>query len=230
LEGLVLCRLGSVRHQQERYQEAAALFRACLALKDRITVKERGEGLIGLALTLTQVDSTEAGLALLESAAAPLAHPMEEGTAALLNRNAGHLLLELGRYREAADRLERADRTCRAANLSTDRIAVLSDLGRCYRLLARPDSAMAVLTEAVRVWEAHRMRSRDPEWREQMGAHARVLYTHLADLMLSYPPEVPAAERIRSTFDALQVFKARTLRERMLGPAAARDPAVRASP
>jgi hypothetical protein len=103
-------------------------------------------------------------------------------------------------------------------SLSAYRIQILPLLARAELALGRPDQARADLESAAAVWEGERGLPLDPEWRELRGATGRRLFTELAGLILDDPEEEDPERRIAAAFDMLQTYKARTLRERMMGP------------
>jgi CHAT domain-containing protein/tetratricopeptide (TPR) repeat protein len=220
-EAIVLVQLGIVRRLQGRLPDAATLFRRCAMLGEVVSPEWRVNGLRELAVTLAMTDSTEAGLSILLDQVEPLRRRFSPTMALAVDRAIGELLLELGRADEALPRLLAAEAAARRIGASSDRVGLLALSGRTYASLGRPDSAMTLLVRASRLWEAERTRSRDPEWREQMGRAARLLYANLARVMLDHPADLPEDERVRAAFNALQRFKARTLRERMLGPSGA---------
>ncbi len=88
--------------------------------------------------------------------------------------------------------------------------------------------AVELLHRSSKVWLRQRALPVDPHWREVYGAQSRDIYVRLAKLLLRYPPEDPRLVRLARAFDAVQVFKARTLEERLLGPgvAANQNPGV----
>jgi CHAT domain-containing protein/tetratricopeptide (TPR) repeat protein len=220
-EAIVLVQLGIVRRLQGRLPDAAALLRRCAMLGETVSPEWRVNGLRELAVTLAMTDSTETGLSILLDQVEPLRRRISPAMALAVDLAIGELLLELGRPDEALPRLLATEAAARRLGESNERVGLLALAGRTYASLGRPDSAMAFLLRASRLWEAERTRSRDPEWREQMGRTARLLYANLARVMLDHPADLPEDERVRATFNALQRFKARTLRERMLGPSGA---------
>ena len=220
-EAMVLGQLGIVRRQQGRLPDAAALFRRCAVLGKTVSPEWRVHALRELAVTMAVMDSAETGLSILVDEVEPLRQRISPRTALTVDRAIGELLLELQRADEALPRLLAAEAVARRIGDSSERVDLLALAGRTYASLGRPDSAMTLLIRASRLWEAERTRSRDPEWREQMGRASRLLYANLAQVMLDHPADLPADERVRATFNALQRFKARTLRERMMGPSGA---------
>ncbi|MBN2171332.1 MAG: CHAT domain-containing protein [Candidatus Krumholzibacteriota bacterium] len=212
LQARVLDRLGGVAVRRQRPREAARIYRRALALPE-LPAKERVNCLVGLSEALAAADSTQAALAVLESSEVPDLAPGSE-QAVLLAINRGERLLALGRHREALTPLRAAADAAEAGGLQEGyRLRALARAARCLRALGLPDEALATLRRASDAWEAERSLPLDPEWREVRGTYGRLIYTDLADLLLQAPAGGSAA-----AFDALQAYKARTLRERMLGP------------
>lgn len=215
---MLLEQLGIVRGQQGRWGEAAALLRASVTPAAACSPDQLAASSTRLASVLAELDSSAAGLALLADRVEPLRARLSADAALQLDRVWGELLLGVERPREALRHFGRAESLAARLAMDSERLAPLAQAGRCYRRLAVPDSALALLSRAEQVWESARARSQDPQWRERSGDDARQLFADLAQLLLAHPPERPAAERRRVAFDLLQRYKARTLRERMLGP------------
>jgi len=218
---MLLEQLGIVRRQQQRWAEAAALLRASVTPAAACSPDQLANSLIRLAGVLADVDSSAAGLALLADRVEPLRAQLSAGAALQFDRAWGELLLAAERPEEALGHFRRAETLAGRLAMDTERLAPLALAGRCYLRLAAPDSALAVLGRAVQVWERARSRSQDLEWRERAGDDARQLFADLAQLLLTHPAARPPAERVRAAFDLLQRYKARTLRERLLGPGGA---------
>jgi len=215
-QAMVLEQLGIVRREQGRLGEATALFRRAAVLTSDASPDDLGRILTGLAVTLQTSDSLEAGLAILRDRFGPLRSLVSPALSFQAERLQGEMLFYSGRLVEAVDHLRRADRLGRSLGLCF-RVAPLTYAARCHALMGRTDSARICLQQAVEAWESERARIRDPGWREQMDLDGRLLHTDLARLALSDATPESLAERSRFAFDALQRFKARTLRERMLG-------------
>ena len=217
-EGIVLSQAARLASGRGRQRRAAELFRRSLALGEALQFKTRIEALSGLGLALIHCDSLDAARRALEEGLA-----LARGASLPHQRIAIHSLL--GRSLVAEDRHAAALEHYALANAEAKRLGLtdfrpdlLAQSACCCRALARPDSALALLEEAARVWDAERGLPRDPEWREQRGAKGRRLYTDLAAALLDPRRGGDEAARTRETFDRLQVFKARTLLERMMGP------------
>jgi CHAT domain-containing protein/Flp pilus assembly protein TadD len=219
-KAMVLEQLGIVRRLQGRLTLSAALLRAAAVPGADADLEEQVRVFLGLAETLAAMDSIGAALSILEDKAVQWQGQIPLQAQVDLDRLTGELYCRVGAIQPALDHLLRAESAARRLGLSMERIAPLTQSAWCYRSLERPDSSMALLLRACGVWETLRGRSRDPEWREQLGVDARLLYISLGDLVLAYPADRPAEERARIAFELLQRFKARTLYERMTGPVA----------
>ncbi len=216
---MILEQLGIVRRLQKRLVESATLLRAAAAPRGDVDLAMQIHATMSLACTLMEMDSIKIALTLLEQAEHESPGRIPPRLKVDLDRAAGEILFQAREYLPALDHLRRADATARRLGLSMERIGPLTFSALCHRALGRPDSCRVVLLRAAGVWENLRGRSRDPEWRERLGIDARLLYTSLGDLLSEYPAAEPASERAHAAFDLLQRFKARTLRERMVGPA-----------
>jgi CHAT domain-containing protein len=142
----------------------------------------------------------------------------------------GRRLLDEGHPEEAFAILMAMEARGREVGLRSDRLETLQLAGRAARARGWPDSALTLLLEASRLWEADRGVPLDPEWREQRGGAARELFAQLVSLKLEHPVERPLTERTREAFDTLQTYKARTLLERIMGPGGAEPPVLQAAP
>ncbi|MCK4413751.1 MAG: CHAT domain-containing protein [Candidatus Eisenbacteria sp.] len=213
----LLNNLARVRVRQGRPHEAAALFRQTLARGKTVSFKHQLEALTGLAATLAEVDSTEAALAALE-ARGDIAGQLTGEFIVQWHDELGHRLADAGRWHEALHHLLLAATEAERIGTVGYRVGALARAGEVYRELDMPDSGVAVLTRAAEVWESERITTRDPEWRELWGEAGRAVYTSLADLLLHSSPGKTGAGNESTIFDRLQIFKARTLLERMSGP------------
>jgi CHAT domain-containing protein/Flp pilus assembly protein TadD len=220
-EAVVLEQMGTVRKEQGRLDEAAELFRRAAALASEISSEQLGRNLLGLAQTLALRDSVDAGIAVLKERFDRVRHLLPPEVVFNAERLRGELLLRSNRAAEALERFRQADRIGRTLGLGF-RVHPLTYSARCHAIMGRADSARVYLDLAVEAWESERARMQDPVWREQLQIDGRLLYAELAHYSLSDTASASPGERARSTFDALQRFKARTLRERMLGAFAQR--------
>ncbi len=220
-QSAVLEEMGLVRRDQGEYREAAALFRRAADLARGSSPDQLGLCLVGLAEVLAFQDSIGAGLATLEEGSRTIRGLVTPATLFDIERMRGSLLLWMDRPAEALVHLRAADRIGRTLELSF-LVGTLAYAGRCHDLLGCPDSAGLVLARAAEVWEGDRARPHDPCWREQVEYNGRRLYNEIARHIWSGNATTLTGERSGAAFDALQRFKARTLRERMLGAFSAR--------
>ena len=91
------------------------------------------------------------------------------------------------------------------------------ELARCQRAAGRPDEAIVTLARASKAWERWRAKISSLEWRERAGSGLAGLFAEYGLALLDARRKAPQAKRAREAFDALQVFQARTLEERMHG-------------
>lgn len=104
------------------------------------------------------------------------------------------------------------------------------ELARAQRASGKPDSAVATLARASRAWEKWRAQISSLEWRERAGSGLSGLFAEYGLALLDPRRKAPEAQKARQAFDALQVFQARTLEERMHGAGlAGRSMAARVS-
>jgi CHAT domain-containing protein len=130
----------------------------------------------------------------------------------------GRRLLDTGEAGAASEFLAEAERIGRDLDRTDLRWEALVPAMKAARMLGMPDSAFARARRATACWESERSLPRDPEWRAARGALIGALYGQLGALLLSHPDSMAERRRAERAFDALQDFKARTLRERMRGP------------
>jgi tetratricopeptide (TPR) repeat protein len=212
----VLTQMGIVSKERGRYGEAARCFREAMRFAREASPDQRARNLTGLAETLAFRDSIAAGLALLEERFPSIRDSISAEDLFSVERVGGNLLLWLNRPAEALVHFRRAERIGRALGFSF-LVGTLTYEGVCHDRCGRADSAGVCLQRAVEAWESERARIRDPGWREQLLNDGRRLYTELARHILDDRLAASPSEPARAAFDALQRFKARTLRERMLG-------------
>jgi tetratricopeptide (TPR) repeat protein len=217
LQGIVLNQQADISLRKGLCHRAAGLNRRTLALGDVVPLKTRAEAQIGLARALATMDSSAAALSVLERGVEEIrGSGLTEGELAL-RKELGRLLQTAGRHEEALRHLRHVDGEAARLGLTGHRVESLAWAARSHHARGMPDSSLALLREAGRIWLAERDQPLDPEWREQRGVSGHLLYTDLASLTLERGDR-SEAERVREAFDQLQIFKARTLLERMLGP------------
>jgi tetratricopeptide (TPR) repeat protein len=229
LEGIVLNQQAELSRHRGRDHRAAERNRRTLALGDVIPLRTRADARIGLARALAGIDSCEAALRELEEGAREIRGSGLSELELTFAREEGALLQTTGQHEEALGRLLAADRAAERLGLTGHRVECLARAARSSGELGLPDSSLALLRRAAAIWEAERAQPLDPEWREQRGVSGQLVYTALAVRILE-DPKRERSDAVREAFDQLQVFKARTLLERMLGPhhaATARPPEAR---
>lgn len=216
----VLGELGVLLRRAGRTDRAERMFRAVRAGAAGDDAIEEESCSIELAGLLR--DSGRLGEAsdLLDSLLAPARRarmtPDNVG-GALLERSA--VLRARGRTTEALAAAREGERITRGrrSQPSIYWLDAVVDLARCQRAVGRPDSAVATLARAARAWEGWRARISNLEWRERAGSGLAGLFTEYGLALLDPRRPVAEARRAREAFDALQVFQARTLEERMQG-------------
>ncbi|NOT33524.1 MAG: CHAT domain-containing protein [Candidatus Eisenbacteria bacterium] len=219
-----LSELAGIRRQEGRVEEAIALQRQALALNGTLDFNSEIDVLTGLAFALADAGRGTEAIALLSDARRRFGHRASPGVVPALDYVEGNLRVQNGDA-VAGMRLLRSSiaGTARFGRWRT-RMEALTALGIAYIAVQEPDSAIALLEFAASLWAEARGVSRDPEWREQEGAKRRRLFASLIPLRLDWPVEVPADRRVAAAFNDLQRYKARTLRERMRGPAPQAEP------
>lgn len=207
--------LAQVRELQGRRREADRLRRTLLGAKPSAPLGERIEAAAGLAASLVDRDSAAAALDLLERVRAEVPHSSEADPRIRLEIALGRACAANRQFARALEHLRTADGLTRRIRRTDQRIDVLTLSARAWHSLGREDSARASLQHAAALWEAERSVPRDPVWRERRGLASRTIGTELS-------AQVLAAEGAGAAYETAQLFKARTLLERMapseLGP------------
>ena len=211
-------------------EKALRRVRAESAGSDAIEEESATLELVGL---LRESGRTHEAQALLDS----LLVPARSARLSAVNR--GCALLERsalarvgGRNAEALAAAREGERTLRTGT-SAPSIYWLDgvvELARAQRASGLPDSAVATLARASKQWERWRAKISSLEWRERAGSGLSGLFAEYGLALLDPRRRVNEATRARQAFDALQVFQARTLEERMHGAGlAGRSMAARVS-
>lgn len=207
--------LARVRDLQGRQREADGLRRTILEAGSGAPLVERIEAAVGLATSLAGRDSAAAALELLGRVRAEVPRSSEPEARIRLECALGGASVAGGQFERAVEHLRVAHDLARRIRRADHRIDALTVAARAWRALGREDSARASLEEAAALWEAERSAPRDPEWRERRGAAGRRIGTELSARVL-------AAEGASAAYETAQLFKGRTLLERMapseLGP------------
>ncbi|MFC1572230.1 CHAT domain-containing protein [Candidatus Eisenbacteria bacterium] len=217
-EGKILNSQADLELSRDHLHRASELYQQTILLGQSQPLNSRAEAHIGLALTQSKLGKTEDALETLEKGRDEISGLDVREQALMLDGESGACLQKLGRHREALKRLQYVERKADDFGLSGYRVKALGQAAASYRALGFADSSLALLQKAATVWEAERGLSRDPEWREQRGVSGHLIYTDLAAQLLAPREGFPEKERQREAFEQLQIFKARTLLERMLGP------------
>jgi CHAT domain-containing protein/tetratricopeptide (TPR) repeat protein len=211
--------LGTLYHQLGRDEQAEALLRGVRA-SATLDASEQSAASASLAEVLRASGRPRQAAALLDSMLAPasVAHMLPDDVAGA-HVGMSKALRALGRPRDALGHARAAERSARTGRPqgSIYWLDAAIELGRCQRDNGAPDSAIATLRGAARTWERWRMEISDLQWREQQGSGLAELFAEYGLALLDPRRPVAAAQRSREAFDALQVFQARTLEERMHG-------------
>lgn len=211
--------LGQLSLARERPHEAAACFRNARAIAGESRIRDlRASAVAGLTRALAEMDSV--GYAVRELSQELSDDP--EGIAAhrriQMQAHLSEYLLLDGQPERALRVARQADAAARELDYRQGRLLVAPSLAEAWREAGRADSAVAVLEQAAELWEAERGLPSDPEWRALRGSQGARVFTDLADLLLGVS-DSPDSESIERAFDVLQQYKARTLLERIRGPA-----------
>lgn len=173
---------------------------------------------IDLATLLRETNRPREAKAVIDSLFAARLSTLTPSYVAFARQERSTCLRALGRPSEALADARPADRELRREHAtSIDGLASALELARCHRDLGRPDSAALVLRVAARQWEQWRSEISDLEWRERSGSGLAELFSEYGLALLDPRRGGTPASRTREAFDALQVFQARTLEERMHG-------------
>lgn len=258
LQGSLTSALAGVRREQGRDHAAVRLFRESASAGLRAPAKARVEALIGLARTLADLDSAEAGLAELERHQAYVDSLDDPRLQVEFCNELGSRWIEAGRPGRALDLLSRCARQSEAHGWRSLQVPALAAAARAARRLDRRELALQFLESARDAWEAERGLPADPEWRERRAELAIDVRQQLGSLLAEFPRSDPGEDlprdratdpangvshdplahpaageaqiRARAAFDAVQIFKARTALERMSGPSGADVPAEAFAP
>ncbi len=223
LEAAVLNKQADLAMNRRREQKAVSMFQEVLALSVDLPLKNRIDSYIGISQALGALDRPEEALAILDIALNVIPGSGSAYQRLLINAEKSLYLQSLGRHREALELLQMVNKTAKQRKFAGFRMRALAGAAASFRALAKPDSSLLLLLEASKVWEAQRNLTLDPQWREQRSLAGRHVFTDLAVAILDQKGEVSTESRIGLAFNELQVFKARTLLERLYGPDSAAD-------
>ncbi|MEN8006215.1 MAG: CHAT domain-containing tetratricopeptide repeat protein [Candidatus Krumholzibacteriota bacterium] len=211
-EAFVLRVLADVRRLQGRRHEAVAIHRRILRRDDAsLDIQNRIESMIGYAGTLAEMDSSAVALEALLDEEKRSQGRLHGAGRIKFELSLGDRLLETGQPEQALARYQYAIDAATTAGLQGHRMMALAGAAGAERALGKPKEALTHLQAAAIAWADTRNAPTDPEWREQRGTAGRVVYTQLAALTLA----VGGPDSAAAAFDAIQVFKARTLAERI---------------
>ena len=179
------------------------------------------EARLRLVRALADQDSVAAAITVLQDLLAdgPGAVSLELRTAGLL----GALLVDDQQPLAAVDVLQRAVAKAEDTGTEAALVVLLTHLGRAEIALDRPDAALAAYARAIDGWEHVRTWPNDPVWREHRGIIAGSLFAQAVTARLArpeHPSDQDDTDALAAAWVWAQRHKARTLQERMLGPAA----------
>jgi tetratricopeptide (TPR) repeat protein len=224
LLGQVLVKLGEVRYSQGRIRGSATLYRRALGLGEALQKIVHDNAVMGLARALAEVEGPGAAVDFLtgESAASPLPE-VESSMGLLLSK----CLREYGRPQQALSQALQTEKNTQDAGEQLRVVSAALEVSACYRDLGNTREARDWFYVAVERLGNRRDSHVDYEWREAAGG-TRVL-VDAAAVVLEEPSGRDGTERAESLFDVFQLFKARTLIERITEPRRHGDPASRFS-
>ncbi len=213
LLGSVTNKLGEVRYMQKRMNAAAGLYRRSLAMEDTLSGKQHFEALFGLAMALSNMDSTAEAIVLLET---------DLGTALVQEHEIkNHLLLsrylrEDGRPEDALARLSKVRKQVWETDITNQKLFASFEFSASCREVGRLAESYKWYIRGVELLDERRRSSEEYQWRE-----VNTGTWNLKDqcrIVLEYPPDRTEPERIEELFDIFQRFKAKTLIERITEP------------
>lgn len=224
-EPAVLVRLARLRRRQGRYREAANLSRRGLSGDEGVVdIGDRVEHLVGLARALAAQDSLEAAVEVLREGVRGWGDRTGGETAAQLRIELARAETAAGHPEAALSLLDPVQAATRAEGLSRRHLDALMLRADAERRLGDDAAALATLRAAVRAWEDVRDAPRDAYWREQRGSAGGEIAAALAATLVATGVDGTEGTAAAAIFDELQVFKARTMGERLgLGRLGAAD-------
>jgi len=215
-EPMVLGHLAIARRLQGSFREAAAIYRRIFAMDETVVnLKTRAESVIGLAEALAAMDSNGAALTVMQDGDRRWGQLLQGVVKFDYDLVFGRCLLTENQPQLALLKLQPVTAAARRDSLSGYLVFGLVGEARCFRALDQPDSALVRIREAAQVWESMRRAPLDPEWRERRSEIGELIFTQLAALLLTRSAGRATPQQITQAFDAVQIFKARTLAERI---------------
>ena len=215
-ESVILNLLARLRRLQGRHREATTIARRALADDgDIVGIYTRVDLLVGLAVSLAAQDSFAAALEALETGSRGWRNRVGGEAVVTLDLALGRAELEAGNPERAVATLTGVAEQSVALELVRHRFEALVLRSSAERMLARSVDVLATLGEAVQVWEDVRDAPRDPAWREMRSATGGRIAAEMIEAVLDAGTRGSAEHDIVEAFDAVQVFKARTMAERI---------------
>jgi tetratricopeptide (TPR) repeat protein len=205
--------------QRGLLHESVRRYRDILDQGDGLSHRNRLNTTLGLAEALVSLGRRDEAIVLLEQATDLLSREEEQVLITTVQGALSEALLATGRFEDALRHAEQSAAAARRFGQTPESVEAMALAGRACRALGRASEARNWFIEAAAAWEDQRGVPLDPVWREQRGKSGQVVYTDLASLLIEDAARADGAgDGPRAAFDRLQAFKARTLRERMLGP------------
>ncbi len=220
LEYSVLTQKGRILTTQDRASRAAEIFEQLLVEFNSPSPVQTIETYVAYAEALAKLGRTEQSAALLLEHEAEVLAFDNLAVRLIYATRLGISLNRIGQPRAALQQLLIAESQADAVQYNASRLLALPEAGDAFLALGEPDSAMSCYRKAAEIWQYERSVPMDPQWRERRGIAGQYIYTELADLVINQKSDGRSREtRARQAYELLQGFKARTLLERMVGPA-----------
>lgn len=205
--------------ERSHSHEAVRRYQEILVQSGDLSMHTRINVIVGLAGALRKLDRRDEAIDLLAQAADLLSGAEEQIFGSTVHGALAEAQLEVGRFEDALRHARQSVEEARRFGQSTEAVEAMALAGRACRAMGRLEDAQRWFIEAADAWEAYRGIPLDPVWREQRGKSGQVVYTDLASILIEDATSTRGpGHGTRAAFDRLQAFKARTLRERMLGP------------
>ena len=201
------------------HQESASRFKTILADSARMEFKNRVDAHLGLGSLYMETGDFSLSLEQLRQAESLLAGGQDQYRLLQARGRQGNVLVDMGRFEAALEILLPTVEYARKSGITEFVVDGLYHIGRCHLQTGNPDSARFYLEAAAEAWDHERRLLLDPRWREQHGRRGKRLFSKLIPLLWTTGKQ-------REAWHYLQVFKGRTLLERMLGPGRAFNEAV----
>ena len=211
--------LARVELRAGRREAADARIREVLPQIDPVTAPEvRARAVLAAAEIRSELGEHDALIAWMSRELETLRERVDAQARLLLERTLGAQLERAGRVLEAKRILEWCRGTAEDTGLSRELLALSPALARVELALGQPAAAAITLHRGADAWEHERGVPEDPDWREARGELGAEVFSELAALLRSDPPDRDQTERNIAAFDAVQGYRTRTLQERIAGP------------